>query len=101
MNKKSLVNSKSYEGKTRAAISVTLVLCMLLSLLPTGLFNLTAKAAPAGKTIYVDAAKSGDGTSWANAFGSLQDAISDANSGDRSEERRVGKECRSRWSPYH
>ena len=21
--------------------------------------------------------------------------------GDRSEERRVGKECRSRWSPYH
>ena len=23
------------------------------------------------------------------------------NSCDRSEERRVGKECRSRWSPYH
>src|SRR5688572_33162529 len=23
------------------------------------------------------------------------------NSGRRSEERRVGKECRSRWSPYH
>ena len=23
------------------------------------------------------------------------------NSGKRSEERRVGKECRSRWSPYH
>ena len=22
-------------------------------------------------------------------------------SADRSEERRVGKECRSRWSPYH
>ena len=22
-------------------------------------------------------------------------------SGRRSEERRVGKECRSRWSPYH
>ena len=22
-------------------------------------------------------------------------------SGKRSEERRVGKECRSRWSPYH
>ena len=25
----------------------------------------------------------------------------DAASADRSEERRVGKECRSRWSPYH
>ncbi len=24
-----------------------------------------------------------------------------ANLKDRSEERRVGKECRSRWSPYH
>ena len=23
------------------------------------------------------------------------------NIGSRSEERRVGKECRSRWSPYH
>ena len=23
------------------------------------------------------------------------------NPGNRSEERRVGKECRSRWSPYH
>jgi len=25
----------------------------------------------------------------------------DAPTDDRSEERRVGKECRSRWSPYH
>ena len=25
----------------------------------------------------------------------------DIHSEDRSEERRVGKECRSRWSPYH
>ena len=24
-----------------------------------------------------------------------------ATASDRSEERRVGKECRSRWSPYH
>ena len=24
-----------------------------------------------------------------------------ATGADRSEERRVGKECRSRWSPYH
>ena len=24
-----------------------------------------------------------------------------SSSGYRSEERRVGKECRSRWSPYH
>ena len=27
--------------------------------------------------------------------------IADADYVHRSEERRVGKECRSRWSPYH
>jgi len=28
-------------------------------------------------------------------------AVLGANGAGRSEERRVGKECRSRWSPYH
>jgi len=28
-------------------------------------------------------------------------AAVDPRTGRRSEERRVGKECRSRWSPYH
>ena len=28
-------------------------------------------------------------------------ALSDVYAVGRSEERRVGKECRSRWSPYH
>src|SRR2546430_13668501 len=28
-------------------------------------------------------------------------AIASASAKERSEERRVGKECRSRWSPYH
>ena len=27
--------------------------------------------------------------------------VVDARNLERSEERRVGKECRSRWSPYH
>ena len=27
--------------------------------------------------------------------------LSNPTTGARSEERRVGKECRSRWSPYH
>ena len=31
----------------------------------------------------------------------LTGAIDDSHSPARSEERRVGKECRSRWSPYH
>src|SRR2546422_9664500 len=32
--------------------------------------------------------------------GEMSDIIA-AYNGHRSEERRVGKECRSRWSPYH
>src|SRR5580658_9648179 len=28
-------------------------------------------------------------------------AVVERDARDRSEERRVGKECRSRWSPYH
>ena len=31
----------------------------------------------------------------------LQDVVEKAVWLERSEERRVGKECRSRWSPYH
>ena len=31
----------------------------------------------------------------------LKEYLSDPNFKLRSEERRVGKECRSRWSPYH
>ena len=30
-----------------------------------------------------------------------QEILDDRGKIDRSEERRVGKECRSRWSPYH
>ena len=35
----------------------------------------------------------------ANLYQDLE--IDSADAVDRSEERRVGKECRSRWSPYH
>ena len=34
-------------------------------------------------------------------FGSLERFIAILLENTRSEERRVGKECRSRWSPYH
>src|SRR3989449_10578196 len=33
--------------------------------------------------------------------GVLGDKVVEVTGGTRSEERRVGKECRSRWSPYH
>ena len=33
--------------------------------------------------------------------GDITKAMTCTTNGIRSEERRVGKECRSRWSPYH
>ena len=38
---------------------------------------------------------------WKIQGDELQDLAMCALLHDRSEERRVGKECRSRWSPYH
>src|SRR6266496_4212904 len=40
-------------------------------------------------------------TAKLTAFGSTRKANTAAAADGRSEERRVGKECRSRWSPYH
>ena len=36
-----------------------------------------------------------------DAIADLQVGFEEIRTAERSEERRVGKECRSRWSPYH
>src|SRR2546425_1816301 len=41
------------------------------------------------------------GTNWARFSVFAGDIIAQTLAMERSEERRVGKECRSRWSPYH
>src|SRR3712207_9276433 len=38
---------------------------------------------------------------YAKTKNRLQTLVCTSSVGPRSEERRVGKECRSRWSPYH
>ena len=44
-----------------------------------------------------------DGTDLVQYKDAIQEMVDKENSfgSERSEERRVGKECRSRWSPYH
>ena len=39
--------------------------------------------------------------SWSNHFWQTSQLLTEQIDFIRSEERRVGKECRSRWSPYH
>src|SRR3712207_7141822 len=60
--------------------------------------------------IYVDGEADADLVDVAEALGAVGliaclgeagEKDGDDDGDDRSEERRVGKECRSRWSPYH
>ena len=63
-------------------------------------------AAGAGHTVQLSAFESAEQFLFVYAEKSdydilLLDVEMGAMDGVRSEERRVGKECRSRWSPYH
>ena len=49
--------------------------------------------------VSVEGARAVEKTRTARTHGTTFIAVDDPD--DRSEERRVGKECRSRWSPYH
>ena len=40
-------------------------------------------------------------TGFKGSRAAFADVYATSNNDVRSEERRVGKECRSRWSPYH
>ena len=71
-------------------LAVTLVF-VLLQLLPG-----TARAQQLPKSVTIGTNPAG------TVFYALAGGLASVISGDgRSEERRVGKECRSRWSPYH
>src|ERR1041385_3174577 len=56
-------------------------------------------------SVYRTANRSGPGSAQIRMKRIIEISIviegADAFTRDRSEERRVGKECRSRWSPYH
>jgi len=53
-------------------------------------------------TIDIKGLRNNKGVVRVALFNSAENYSADKGSADkRSEERRVGKECRSRWSPYH
>ena len=73
-----------------------------------GSANVPALAAPTGLTASDGDYASKVGVHWqpirrATTYRIFRNTINDSASATdvRSEERRVGKECRSRWSPYH
>ena len=78
----------------------------------TGSFQVSVSG---GTPIYIFTATDSDSNSIGNPVevstnvfewnalyaGTYTVVVTDQNDCERSEERRVGKECRSRWSPYH
>src|ERR1019366_2411251 len=77
----------------------------ILDLAVLNKLNASGPIAPGSVTILLG---NGDGTftpvgaTPATGLVPVSIAVGDFNGdGNRSEERRVGKECRSRWSPYH
>ena len=51
--------------------------------------------------LLAEVVKSGAARSPEDAVDQAVGALHSSTTRKRSEERRVGKECRSRWSPYH
>src|SRR3989454_11358271 len=75
--------------------------CAVLALLSVGVADAGEITVPAGFRIDVFAENVGGARALAvDSEGVLVVSIS-SRGRVRSEERRVGKECRSRWSPYH
>src|SRR2546430_15596382 len=62
--------------------------------------NKTSSPLLSGKTKPAADAKFARSKAATHHFETLLGPLKEKN-GERSEERRVGKECRSRWSPYH
>src|SRR5688572_26271105 len=93
--------------------TVSIVLCLNINarkVCPLFLFqgevrNLASKAnmllAPPGSATIIIKRSGKNNTALVNYFTAFVLTSSEGNAGRRSEERRVGKECRSRWSPYH
>ena len=54
-----------------------------------------------GRLVYAIEQEHGSRETLTKGLLSLTNALGYAGDKMRSEERRVGKECRSRWSPYH
>ena len=78
-----------------------MVSALLAVVLSTAAFSVTAFASGGEESTesVAEQETAGDVSDLLSALAGSQVTVSVTE--DRSEERRVGKECRSRWSPYH
>ena len=83
--------SEKYIGEGRWGMAATEIILGLLFLYPT--FREIQKA--------LKKKKAGEIACWFESYAQNTVSFEKFEQELRSEERRVGKECRSRWSPYH
>ena len=91
----------SMPAGTRIVTYICLAWALIVSLLPIGWLVLSSlkkdPMARPGFQLLIACAQSLQDAYHRGAFQDDDEQAAD----HRSEERRVGKECRSRWSPYH
>ena len=81
----------------KKVLAVTAAVAMTAAMMPTAVFADDAETFKIG----VIGPMTGDNAQYGlGVYHAAQVAAEEINA-NRSEERRVGKECRSRWSPYH
>src|SRR5256885_12421059 len=81
---------------------VTGVQTCALPILPICIERNRSKRRGYWRKVLVSEVDKSDGARWCRAGSRwICDSSCECNRLARSEERRVGKECRSRWSPYH
>ena len=78
-------------------LSFISALALLLSTSVTSFAKVVGDKIILGSAISLTGKYSSNGVHTQNGYNMAVDRINSM----RSEERRVGKECRSRWSPYH
>src|SRR2546427_679836 len=95
--------------------ALTILVAILTWIIPAGVYNLDAEGNPEPGTYHqVPSNPQGVGDILLAPINGMYGLLSNpgpllpennpneaVQAGKRSEERRVGKECRSRWSPYH
>ena len=77
----------------------TVLIAVAAMLLVVAIFLLPRRSQPLGELIPAPETARVDGLFYISTIVPTPDGYGTFDT--RSEERRVGKECRSRWSPYH
>ena len=97
-----VVGGRARQHRAASEVSISIVFCLWEycgSRGPLTFHREVASRHPSGQ--HREPPVLSNGLNLASVFKPLNQSVEKEGPSSRSEERRVGKECRSRWSPYH